>query len=147
MRIVIAKDAALIALDIEDALTEAGHVVVCNTALASEASRALQAQAIDLALLDVHLHDGPRAGKDLARSICEPRHVPSLFISGNRIDAYNWRDCAIGQLIKPFSTDALLAAVEIVEDIIKSRRPRRLKIPRNLNLFQPDAYYRLMPSA
>lgn len=80
LRILVVEDDALIALDIEQLLRDAGSVVIGPAAHEEEALRLLaDAEKPDVALLDVNL-----AGREafaLASHLAD-RSVPFLFMSG-----------------------------------------------------------------
>jgi two-component system, response regulator PdtaR len=67
LRILIVEDEALIALELESLLQDDGHLPIGIAATAREAM-ALGELEPDLALVDVHLADGP-TGIDVARRL------------------------------------------------------------------------------
>lgn len=79
MRILVVEDDALIALSIEDILTEAGHTVVGLAPSKLRAAHLVQKTHPDMALIDIRLADG-MTGIDLARD-CAKFHVASLIVS------------------------------------------------------------------
>ncbi|HET7716778.1 MAG TPA: response regulator [Bauldia sp.] len=105
--ILVVEDEPLIALDIEESLVELGLAVRLARSLA-EARDALAIEpAPDLVLLDVVLPDG--RSFDLAREILA-KDVPLVFLTG--YDQGIPEDFgAVTVIDKPFSTEALLAAV------------------------------------
>lgn len=108
MRILVVEDDALIALSIEDILTEAGHTVV---GLAPTKLRALTlAQQIhpDLALIDLRLADG-MTGADIAREL-SLSNVSTIVISALPPDMVA-AGRTISFIAKPFLSETLLDAI------------------------------------
>ena len=79
-RILIVEDEALIAIDLEYALEDAGAVSVGIAPDNRTAIAALDAQDVDAVLLDYGLADGEAA--PTARAACE-REIPVVFHSGH----------------------------------------------------------------
>lgn len=115
MRILIVEDDALIALAIEDILTDAGHTVVGLAPSKTQASRLAQQTHPDLALIDLRLADG-MTGLDLMRDFDGSR-LDSIIISAlpPEIDA---RVAAHAFVAKPFTSDMLLRAINAHRHVI-----------------------------
>lgn len=118
LHVMIVEDEPLIAMDLEDILKAAGHVVV---GIANNMHHALDiaaANALDLAIMDVDLAMGT-SGVETARRLRTSHGVASLFVSG-RLDeatksmALEWGP--VGFIGKPFDAD------QIVE-VLFSKRP------------------------
>jgi len=106
--ILIVEDEALIALDMEQTLTDAGHVVFC-AASGEIAEGILREHRIDLAVVDYHLNGGTAAG--LAARLSTLR-IPFVVCSGSSPQE-QLRE-VFGEapyLPKPFSAEALLNSV------------------------------------
>jgi len=113
--IMIVEDEMLLAMDLEDILTGAGHKV------AGQASDLKQAVAlaervgehVDVAIMDVNLARGTN-GVETAAILRQRWDIPSLFVSGNldektRALALEWEP--IGFVGKPYSEREVLAAI------------------------------------
>ena len=114
MQVLIVEDEPLIRMCIRDVLEEAGF-------LCAEAADAAQAAALldgggpppDLLVSDYNLGPGPDGMAVAAAAVRRLPGLPVLFVTGNP-------ECFAGRsplpqeglLAKPFSTDALLAAVD-----------------------------------
>lgn len=109
MRILIVEDDALIALSIEDILTEAGHTVVGLAPSKTQASRLAKQMHPDLALIDLRLADG-MTGLDLVHDFDHAR-LDSIIISAlpPEIDAATVAGHAF--IAKPFTSEMLLRAI------------------------------------
>lgn len=115
LRIMIVEDELLLAMDLEDLLTIAGHRV------AGQASDTIQAIElaeqsgghIDVAIMDINLARGSN-GVETAAILRQRWNIPSLFVSGNldektRAKALEWDP--IGFVGKPYSEREVLAAI------------------------------------
>lgn len=128
-RVVIVEDEAIIALDMEATLEDAGHVVV---GIADSRASALELvdDRPDLALVDVNLRDGP-SGTELARALTA-RGVQCVLVTGN-CPADATTEIAIGCLAKPVNAAALRATVDAATMVREGRKPASL--PYGLSLF------------
>ncbi|KQV82705.1 response regulator [Rhizobium sp. Root1220] len=107
-RILVVEDEMLVAMLIEDAISDLGHVVVGPAMRLETALSTVEREDFDFAILDINL-----AGKQsfpVADRLSE-RGIPFLFASGygvaGLVDRY--RDSPILQ--KPFSPDQLARAL------------------------------------
>ena len=133
MVILVAEDEALVALVLELALAAAGHRVLGPAATAAGALRLAEAGRPDLALLDINLAEGGD-GVALARALRDRHGTPSLFLSGQTLQARAARDAAWGLIRKPYDPAVVVRAVAGVGEIMLGRRPGCL--PRELELFR-----------
>lgn len=107
-RILIVEDEVMISMHIEVTLAELGHTVLA-AASQREVEALLDAEAINLAVIDYHLSDGTSA--PLAARLTD-RGVPFIICSGSA-EAAELEEVFSGSLFlsKPFTTDHLIAAV------------------------------------
>ena len=73
-RILIIEDEALVAMELRFVLEDLGHEVVATVADAKTARSIAAETDIDLALVDIHLSDGP-TGIDLGRELAQKMGV------------------------------------------------------------------------
>jgi len=103
-RILVVEDEMLIGMLLEDMLADMGHVVVGIIPRVNEALTAVQREAFDLAILDVHLNG--QAVFPVAEALIE-RGIPFVFATGygerGLPDQYRGRPI----LQKPFAKDDL----------------------------------------
>lgn len=110
-RIMIVEDEFLIAMDLEDALSEAGFEVV-GIATDTDAALALARDTkVDAAIMDVNLARGT-CGIDTARRLRAELDIPSLFVSAQineklRSVAADARP--LGFVTKPYMPDEIVA--------------------------------------
>ena len=105
LRVLVVEDDPLIAMLIEDLLTELGYQVVGPAATVAEALGLIDDEAIDLALLDLNLVRGETSYR-LAAPLAA-RGVPFAFATG--LDVLSLPDPykSSPTLQKPFRTDQL----------------------------------------
>lgn len=103
-RILLVEDEALVAMLVEDALIEQGHVVTGIADTHAVALALADADRPDLALCDVRLARGD-CGLGVATALAE-RGIPCLFLSGNCPDAAD-HPLILGCVAKPFQAAAL----------------------------------------
>jgi DNA-binding response OmpR family regulator len=108
-RCLIVEDQALIGLALEAYLEEAGYDPVGPFATNGEALRALEADAPDVAILDVLLKDGPCT--PLVREL-RRRGVPFAIYSGVRPAAVPPELKGVPWLEKPVAREELIKALD-----------------------------------
>lgn len=110
-RILIIEDEALVAMELRFVLEDLGHEVVA-TAADAKTARSIAAEAdIDLALVDIHLSDGP-TGIDLGRDLGQDMGVTVVFMTANPGMVRGGVEGAIGVLSKPTDERAVQTAVD-----------------------------------
>jgi DNA-binding response OmpR family regulator len=130
LRIAIIEDEALVALEAELQLTEAGHHVVGTADTFEGAMSLLESARPDMALVDIRLAKGS-SGLDVARAF-DGEGVLCLFASGNcPVDG---APGAVGCLHKPYSARQLLHAIEVALAIRDGRAPGH--VPTVLQLYR-----------
>jgi DNA-binding response OmpR family regulator len=110
LRIVVVEDEVLLQMQLGMYLKEAGHCIVDTAVSQGEVRRKAEGWDAELALVDVHLADGP-TGIEVGRLLAE-RGVAVVFMTGNvhRIPADF--SGAIGVIGKPYTQDGVAAALE-----------------------------------
>lgn len=87
MVILLVEDKPLIAMMLQEELANAGYTVCSPASTVKAGLEVAERERPDLALFDINLSDGS-SGIDLARELLNRRGVPSLFVSGQRMEAY-----------------------------------------------------------
>jgi DNA-binding NarL/FixJ family response regulator len=115
LRVLIVEDEMLLALDLEDMLTDAGHSVVGQASDMPQAIALAEKMegGIDVAIMDVNLARGSN-GVETAAVLRQRWNIPSLFVSGNldedtRTRASQWQP--LGFVGKPYSEREVLTAI------------------------------------
>jgi DNA-binding response OmpR family regulator len=132
MKILIVEDNALVALDLEQQITDAGHTVVGVASIASKAIDLAAKHGADLALMDVSLADGS-CGIDAALVLKERFGIPSIFVTATLPNRPEVRWAGIGHLCKPYSEEEIVAAIQAVEAALRGK-PRQ-SLPLRIHLF------------
>lgn len=109
MRVLLAEDEVLISMLIEDELEAAGYTIIGPFATCAAASRWLEHDSPDLAILDYGLSDGPCT--DVAAELTR-RGVPFLVLSGEMNENLPEVVRNAPQLAKPTSLESLKNALE-----------------------------------
>lgn len=110
-RILIIEDEALVAMELRFVLEDLGYDVVDTVADAASARRLVRETDIDLALVDIHLSDGP-TGVALGRELGQDFGVSVLFMTANPGMVRNGVAGTIGVLSKPTDERAVQTAVD-----------------------------------
>ena len=110
-RILIIEDEAVIAMDLADLVTGAGHEVCATATTAAQAVAAAKRDRPDLVLADIQLADGS-SGIDAVKDILSSFEVPVIFITAfpDRL-LTGERPEPTFLITKPYSPDMVRAAV------------------------------------
>lgn len=109
-RILIVEDEALVAMELRFVLEDLGYAVVGTAADARTARNLVRETEVDLALVDIHLSDGP-TGVTIGRELAEEMGVTVLFMTANPGMVRDGVTGAIGVLSKPTDERAVQTAV------------------------------------
>jgi DNA-binding response OmpR family regulator len=110
-RILIIEDEALVAMELRFVLEDLGHEVAGVAADARTARNLVRETEVDLALVDIHLSDGP-TGVELGRELAQEMGVTVLFMTANPGMVRNGAAGTIGVLSKPSDERAVQKAVD-----------------------------------
>lgn len=110
-RILIIEDEALVAMELRFVLEDLGHEVVATVADAASAREIVRETDVDLALVDIHLSDGP-TGVALGRELGQDLGVSVLFMTANPGMVRDGVAGTIGVLSKPTEEHAVQTAVD-----------------------------------
>lgn len=113
-RILLVEDEMLVAMSIEDALTDAGHEVVGPASTVESALELLTNEPrVDAIILDMNLNG--KSGMPVADASSE-KSIPFVVLSGYGTSAMNGAHADAPVLSKPFDSVHLLAVLrEILE--------------------------------
>jgi DNA-binding response OmpR family regulator len=110
-RILIVEDQAILGMELEFALMEAGHEVVGIAADARQALTLAAEASPDLAIVDINLRDG-RTGLAVAQQMAAGLGVTVLFATAEPELIPEQFGGAYGVVVKPYSAPSVHAAVE-----------------------------------
>jgi DNA-binding response OmpR family regulator len=109
MRVVVVEDELLIAMMLEDELTDLGHRVTGVASTVEGALALLRSATVDFALVDLQLADGDCF--DLIAEL-KTRHIPFALVTGARIDVEDGRFGHVDVLEKPVDLERLTEVLE-----------------------------------
>ena len=113
-RILIVEDEALVAMELRFVLEDLGNQVVGTAADARTARNLVRETEVDLALVDIHLSDGP-TGIELGRELGQEIGVTVLFMTANPGMVRQGVAGTIGVLSKPTDERAVQTAEQGTE--------------------------------
>lgn len=125
LRIAVVEDEAVLSMELEDLIESLGHVVAGAAMSSAEADRLAQATPDgalpDLALVDIHLADGP-TGVAVARRLARSGIVV-VFMTANLKRIPPDYAGAIGAIGKPYTQAGMEAALAHVATLVGGRTP------------------------
>lgn len=128
--VLIVEDEQIIALGLEQRLTQLGYHVVGRARTASRCFQLVKDLSPDIVLMDIRI-DGPMNGIEAARKLRRIHDVPVLFMSGFADEATleEAKDAeSFGFLVKPFGDYEIRAAIEVAIQHHQMERQSREKL-------------------
>ena len=129
-KVLIVEDEIFVAIEVESVVRDLGHTPV---GIAADSRDAMElGKEIDIALVDLNLHDGPtgiEVGRRLAAS-----GATVMFMTANPSQLGDGVPGALGVMPKPVNDNELKAAIQYVAAVHR-REHQRLQPPRRLKLF------------
>lgn len=127
----IVEDQALLAMELEMVLAEAGWEVVGCAMDSAGALAIADMHRPDLALVDINLLDG-MTGPQIARRMVEDHGAAVIFLTANPEQIPDGFAGALGALSKPFDEATILGVVAFARQFILHRTvgsaPRRFRL-------------------
>jgi DNA-binding response OmpR family regulator len=123
LKVLIVEDEALLAMELESLVEEAGHSVVGWATSSAEARKAVDTTDADIAFVDIHLTDGP-TGVDVARYIGEKKKSMVVFMTANPKRIPDHFAGAIGVIAKPYTMNGLLSALRYLQEGVRRPPPK-----------------------
>lgn len=122
LRILVVEDEALIALELEFLLDDLGYVTVGIAGSSAEAIALGLSTAPDIALVDIHLVDGP-TGVDVARALSADPRTTVVFMTANAKRIPDDFAGAFGVIAKPYSERVVASTLDYVAGCRAGRVP------------------------
>ena len=123
--VLIVEDEFLVAMDLEDIVSQAGYSVI---GIAPDQETVSRMDALpDVALVDLNLRDGP-TGLAIARSLVAKGKTTVIFVTANPRQISDPPIRSIGYVQKPFSADAILTAIDYAANGANRRLPHGLHL-------------------
>ena len=126
-RVLLVEDEGVVALDIEQRLSQLGYVVVGIADTGLGALELARTQQPDLVLMDIRIR-GDLDGIDLARELAARHELPVVFLTGNADEATLRRAIEAepyGYVLKPFELRSLEATLQTA--LFRFRAEKRLQ--------------------
>ncbi len=123
LKVLIVEDEALLAMELEALVEDAGHHVVGWADNSREALRMIDEHEADLAFVDIHLADGP-TGIEVAAHARAARNLPCVFMTANPKRIPEDFVGAVGVIAKPYTMSGLNAALRYLEEGVRRPPPR-----------------------
>jgi len=124
-KVLIVEDEFLVALQLEDILSDGGHAVLGT--FPDAASVAALGEAPDVALIDLNLRDG-LTGPAVARDLAGRFGARVIYVTANPGQIGKPAATAVGIVQKPFSRQAILSAIAyVLAGCPDSARPAELE--------------------
>ena len=120
LKVLIVEDEALLAMELESLVEEAGHQVVGWATSSAEAKTMVETTDADIAFVDIHLTDGP-TGIDVAEHIRDGNRSMVVFMTANPKRIPDHFVGAIGVIAKPYTMNGLVSALRYLQEGV--RRP------------------------
>ncbi|QKD03193.1 response regulator [Mesorhizobium loti] len=120
LKVLIIEDEALLAMELESLVEEAGHSVVGWATSSSEAKSMVESTDADIAFVDIHLTDGP-TGVEVAEYIGQKKSSVVVFMTANPKRIPDHFAGAIGVIAKPYTMNGLTSALRYLQEGV--RRP------------------------
>ena len=118
LRVLIVEDECLIALDYEQVMTDAGYTALGPAWDIASALDVARSTKPDVALIDMHLKDGP-TGNTIAITLHRDHGVRPVFITGNLVMVTpEAKGVSLALLPKPVSLDTLMAVLKAAARLI-----------------------------
>ena len=114
-RVFIVEDEVLVARELENTLSSLGYTIVGSACSAAEALESITMCSPDLVLMDIYL-PGEIDGIEATHLITEMHDIPVIYLTAYP-DQQTWRRAKqtrpFGYLIKPWTTEELMATIDI----------------------------------
>ena len=132
LRILVVEDEALILMQIEMMLEEAGHCVVGTAITAHEAIALIAETRPELVLIDLRLGDGS-SGIDVAHAVRDRGGITAAFMTANARAIPDEMAGATAVIAKPFTGTVLEASLAYLEDCVR-RPPPDEQVPAGMRV-------------
>lgn len=122
LNILIVEDEAILAMELENLLEDAGHVTVGWATCLSEAEELIHDISADLALVDVHLSDG-LTGIEVADLFRRTHAATVVFMTANPKLIPEDFVGALGVIAKPYTSSGVMAMLDYLREGISAPPP------------------------
>jgi DNA-binding LytR/AlgR family response regulator len=116
LNVLIVEDEAIVALELELAVSDAGHHVAGVAGDRSEANQIAAGAGVDIALVDINLRDG-RTGVDIASDLSRAYGTAVIFLTANPDQVPAGFADALGVYPKPYDIEAVTGLLRFAADV------------------------------
>lgn len=124
MRVLLVEDEALILMQMEMLVEDAGHVVVGTAMRCDEAIALARDLRPDIAFVDLSLCDGG-SGLDVAQALRTTTDVMVVFVTANPLRLGDDLAGAAGVIAKPFTRSMVAGGMPFLEECLRRPPPAR----------------------
>ncbi len=121
LAVLVVEDEALVAMQLQMLIEDTGHDVAGWACDLDEARRIVERLRPDLALVDMHLADGP-TGAEVAAHLRE-RDIPVVFMTANAKRVPVGFVGAIGIIAKPYTAASVRSALSYLHSGVRNPPP------------------------
>jgi DNA-binding response OmpR family regulator len=122
LKVLIVEDEALLAMELEALVEDAGHAVVGWATSSRHARDMVDAVDADIAFVDVHLTDGA-TGVLVAEYIAARKSSMVVFMTANPKRLPENYAGAVGVIAKPYTMNGLMAALRCLHEGVRTPPP------------------------
>jgi DNA-binding response OmpR family regulator len=126
LKVLIVEDEALLAMELESLVEDAGHTVVGWATSASQAREMIDRIDADIAFVDVHLTDGP-TGVEVAQYAAAQKRSMVVFMTANPKRIPDNFAGAVGVIAKPYTMNGLTAALRYLQEGVRRPPPSSVR--------------------
>lgn len=132
LRVLLVEDEALILMQMEALVEDAGHVVVASAMRCGEAIGLAQDLRPDLAFVDLNLCDGD-TGLDVAKALQDMPEIMVVFVTANPLRLGDDLAGAAGVIAKPFTRAVVARGMLYLEECLR-RPPPICVLPQGMRM-------------
>lgn len=122
MRVILVEDEALILMQMEALVEDAGHIVVGTAMRCGEAIELAREVSPNIAFVDLNLSDGG-SGLVVAHALHEMGGVMVVFVTANALRLDDDLAGAAGVIIKPFTRAVVARSMAYLEECLRHPPP------------------------
>ena len=132
LRVLLVEDEALILMQMEMLVEDAGHVVVGTAMRSDEAIHLARDLRPDIAFVDLSLCDGD-SGLDVAHALREVASPMIVFVTANPLKLGDDLAGAAGVIAKPFTRSVVAGGMVYLEECLR-RPPPASPLPQGMRM-------------
>ena len=132
LRVILVEDEAVILMQMEMLVEDAGHRVVGTAVGCAEGIALARALRPDVAFVDLHLGSGG-SGLDVAMGLRDLDDVMVVFVTANARRTEDGFCGAAGVIAKPFTRAVVAGSMSYLEECLR-RPPPALSVPHGMRM-------------